>query len=107
MDSEVALTGLGSKTARRALMAPRTLAKLIQLAAIEPEDAVLAVGAATGYGAAIMARLGDTVIALESDEGLAERARQTLEGGAARNVAVVTGDLAMGSARTRGLTTRS
>ena len=46
--------------APRFLLAPRTLAKLIQLLEINAGDAVLDVGCASGYSTAILARLART-----------------------------------------------
>jgi protein-L-isoaspartate(D-aspartate) O-methyltransferase len=94
MDADVPL--LTAAGAGRALMAPRTFAKLAQLAEIEADDVVLDVGAATGYSAAVLARLARTVIALESDAGLAEAAKRALGRLAIDNVTVVAGDLAGG-----------
>jgi protein-L-isoaspartate(D-aspartate) O-methyltransferase len=62
----------------RFLLAPRVLAKLIQLLEIQAGDTVLDVGCATGYSAAVLARLAGAVIAVEADEKLAEQARRTL-----------------------------
>jgi protein-L-isoaspartate(D-aspartate) O-methyltransferase len=59
-------------------------AKLIHALQIDPQDRVLEVGAGTGYGSAILARLTGTVIALEEDAALADEAQRTL---AALNVA--------------------
>jgi protein-L-isoaspartate(D-aspartate) O-methyltransferase len=64
--------------AGRALAAPAPFARLVQLAEIAPTDAVLDVGAGTGYGTAVLARLAATVTGLESDAGLAARARELL-----------------------------
>jgi protein-L-isoaspartate(D-aspartate) O-methyltransferase len=80
----------------RVILAPRTFAKLLQLAAIEPADLVLDVGCASGYSAAILGRLAQTVVALESDAGLAESATRVLQSLGADNVAVVHTDLAAG-----------
>ena len=80
----------------RVILAPRTFAKLLQLAAIEPADLVLDVGCASGYSAAILGRLAQTVVALESDAGLAESATRVLQSLGADNVAVVQADLAVG-----------
>lgn len=82
---------------RRALLAPRTLAKLIQLAAIEPGDAVLDVGAMTGYASAVMARIAGTVMALECDAALARDATRSLSQLACDNVTVTTGELTAGA----------
>jgi protein-L-isoaspartate(D-aspartate) O-methyltransferase len=83
-------------TGGRVILAPRTFAKLLQLAAIEPSDLVLDVGCASGYSAAILGRLAQTVVALESDAGLAESATRVLQSLGADNVAVVHADLAAG-----------
>ena len=58
----------------RFLLAPRVLAKLIQSLEIGDSDVVLDIAGATGYSAAILARLAGRVVALESDALLAERA---------------------------------
>lgn len=54
----------------RYLLDPRSFAKLVQLAAIGPEDRVLDVGCATGYSSAVLARLAGEVVALEQDADL-------------------------------------
>ena len=58
----------------RHLLAPLALALLLQHAGVQPGNRVLVVGSATGYSAAIIARIGAQVTALESDAGLAEMA---------------------------------
>jgi protein-L-isoaspartate(D-aspartate) O-methyltransferase len=63
----------------RFLLEPRIFAKLLQLAAIMPEDRILDVGCATGYSAAVLARLGGEVLALEQDADLVRQAVQALE----------------------------
>jgi protein-L-isoaspartate(D-aspartate) O-methyltransferase len=80
----------------RALLRPRTLAKLIQVADVQAEDRVLDVGGTTGYGAAVMSRLGTGVVALEEDAALAAAARKALGECGIENVSVVTGDLIAG-----------
>lgn len=78
----------------RRLLKPMVLAKLIHAADIASTDHVLDVGCATGYGAAVLARLAGQVTALEQDADLAKAARTTL---ASRpNVRVVTGPLMAG-----------
>ena len=59
----------------RWLLEPMVLALLLERAAIHAGDKVLVVGAATGYSAAVVARMGAVVTALESDAGLAAQAR--------------------------------
>ena len=79
----------------RALMEPMVLGRLLQLASIRPGDKLLAVGCATGYAAALLARLSNSVVALECDKRLAAIARDLLTklGAAAQ---VVEGELAQG-----------
>ena len=81
----------------RALPAPVATARLIQLANIEPSYDVLEVGAATGYGTAIIADLAHSVVGLESDAGLAAAATTTLAAGKVTNATIKTGSLAAGA----------
>jgi len=80
----------------RFLLAPMVLARLVQLAAVEPQDAVLDVGCATGYSTAVLARLGRSVIGLEPEPELAEAARGTLRDLGIANAEIVEGALARG-----------
>src|SRR5436190_17525620 len=80
----------------RVLLDPRTLAKLLQLADIGPNDRVLDVGCGSGYSTAILSMLAAEVIGLEESQALADRALGNLQGLGFANVAVVTGKLAQG-----------
>jgi protein-L-isoaspartate(D-aspartate) O-methyltransferase len=80
----------------RYVMEAGPLAKLIQLADIAATDRVLDVGTGTGYSAALLARLADIVVALESDEALAAAAKANLAALSVANVEVVVGPLAGG-----------
>lgn len=80
----------------RYLMEPSPLAKLIQLAHLGSSDVVLDVGCATGYASAVMSRIASSVIALESDEAIAETAARTLSELGYDNVAVLTAPLCDG-----------
>jgi protein-L-isoaspartate(D-aspartate) O-methyltransferase len=51
---------------------------MLQACLVLPQDRVLDVGGATGYSAAILGGLALSVVALESDDGLVERARISL-----------------------------
>ena len=82
----------------RSLPAPVATARLIQLADINSTDSVLEVGAATGYGTAIIADLAYSVVGLECDAGLAAQASATLKAGKVSNASVKTGALAAGAA---------
>ncbi len=95
MDEVIALE-TGSRQPQRALMAPRAFAKLAQAAEINPSDVVLDVGCATGYSSAILARLAETVVALESDAAMCETAQSILSDLSIDNVVVVTGELDFG-----------
>src|SRR3990172_8739842 len=52
----------------RFLLAPMVLARLPQLAAVDPQAAVLDVGCAPGYSTAVLARLGRSVIGQAAQE---------------------------------------
>lgn len=83
---------------QRHLLEPAVLARLLQLAEIKDTDIVLDVGCATGYSSAVLSRLGNSVVALESDADLAAQATETLIDLGIGNVAVVEGDLEAGYA---------
>jgi protein-L-isoaspartate(D-aspartate) O-methyltransferase len=78
----------------RRLLKPMVLAKLIHAADVARSDGVLDVGCASGYGAAVLARIASQVVALEVDAGLAQAARSALAG--RHNVSLVTGPLSAG-----------
>lgn len=80
----------------RTLMAPRTFAKLVQLAAPEAGDRVLVVGAGSGYAAVVLSRLAASVVALESNDALAATMNEALAAEGAQSVEVVKGPLPAG-----------
>jgi protein-L-isoaspartate(D-aspartate) O-methyltransferase len=80
----------------RCLLKPMVIAKLVQAAEVGAGDRVLDVGCATGYSSALLARLAASVVALEEQETLAQRARDNLAAVGASNVNVVVGPLAAG-----------
>ena len=81
-------------TPTRAMLKPLVLARLVQLAAPRSGEAVLVVGAGSGYGAAVVAICGAQVTALEEDPTLLEMATSALRGVA--GVTLVRGPLAEG-----------
>ena len=87
---------LSAGSQRRMLLAPRTLALLLQAAAIAPGERVLDVGGGSGYTAALLHHMGAKVVALESDRGALEAARQALAG--RPDIEIVEGELAAGAA---------
>lgn len=62
----------------RVMAAPMILARMVQALKVRPGTRVLDVAAGYGYSAAILARLGAQVTALESDEALAGAAKERL-----------------------------
>jgi len=93
LDTEVPV----STASPRAMLKPIVFGKLLQAAGIRETDRVLDVGCATGYSAAILARLAGHVVALEEDAALAAAATANLAAAGATNVSVVTGALVAGS----------
>jgi protein-L-isoaspartate(D-aspartate) O-methyltransferase len=65
-------------SAKRFLIKPVVIAKMLQAAEIRDTDNVLVVGCATGYAAAVAAKLAGRVTATESDSSLAAKARDVL-----------------------------
>lgn len=82
--------------ATRKLGPPVPFAKLIQLASIEHSNHVLDLGCATGYSAAVIARLAAKVVAVEEDPALASAARKNLVAVGASNASLVEGAIASG-----------
>ena len=97
MDEAVPVTPRVDGRATRALLAPRTFAKLVQLAEIEPCATVLDVGCATGYSTAVLARLAKSVVAVEVDDALAARAAEMLRQLRVGNAVVLRGALEAGA----------
>lgn len=64
----------------RALNAPMALGRMLTEARLVGHEHALVIGAATGYGAAVLARLAGSVIALEEAADLAALARTALAG---------------------------
>jgi protein-L-isoaspartate(D-aspartate) O-methyltransferase len=93
IDEDVMIRPAANGAAVRYLMEPVPFARLLQLAKPERSDIVLDVGCGSGYSAAVLARLADTVVAVESDATLAQRASETLMQLGIANVAVVNAPL--------------
>lgn len=79
----------------RCMVEPMVVARMVQLAAVQPGERVLVVAAGTGYAAALLAELGAQVTALEDDTALLAIARPALAA-LAPTVQVVEGALAAG-----------
>ncbi len=95
LDLDAPVGDPASPTVRR-LMKPMVLAKLIQTAQVGGADRALVVGAATGYAAAILARLAASVVALDEDDVLLARAARMCAELALPNVETVRGPLRAG-----------
>jgi len=95
VDLDLPVTGEQSASPRR-LLKPMVLAKMIQAADVGGADHVLDVGCATGYSSAVLARLAQSVVALEEDAALARAARDNLAAVRVENVTVATGPLIEG-----------
>jgi protein-L-isoaspartate(D-aspartate) O-methyltransferase len=98
IDQDILIKEASADGPARYLMEPGPLGRLLQLADVTSSDIALDVGCASGYSAAVLARLAGSVVALESDETLAARASETLVELGIDNVAVVTGPLEAGYA---------
>jgi protein-L-isoaspartate(D-aspartate) O-methyltransferase len=94
LDFDLPVTTAAHDAGARHLLKPVVLAKLLQAADVEDGDRVIVVGCATGYSAAILARLAGTVTALEQDAMLERHARENLA--AETNVIVESGRLVDG-----------
>lgn len=82
----------------RVVLAPRTFAKMLDAAQIEPSDVVLDLGCGLGYSTAVLAAMSQAVVAVEPDESHAREAQAALSDAGVDNAAVSTGDLTQGDA---------
>lgn len=96
LDLDIEVGGAG--TAKRYLIKPVVLAKMLQAASIAETDRVLVVGCATGYSAAIVSQLAGEVFATESDASLANAAKANLSQIGIKNVTVGNAEAAVGDA---------
>jgi protein-L-isoaspartate(D-aspartate) O-methyltransferase len=94
MDGDVPLNGAATP---RYLIEPMAFAKMLQLAEIKKTYQVLEIGAATGYGAAVLCELAAHVVAVEQDVALAAMARKNLNDKV--NVSLIENALAEGFAK--------
>ena len=83
----------------RVVLEARTLAKLLDALDVQPSELVLDVGCGLGYSAAVIAKLAETVVAVEEDEALAADAQRLLSEEGVDNAVVITGKLVEGSAK--------
>ncbi|MEQ8285177.1 protein-L-isoaspartate O-methyltransferase [Thalassospira sp.] len=93
VDEDIAVGG------GRFAMEPMVIARLMQCAEIAETDVALVIGAGFGYGSALISRVAETVVSVESDKEMAAAAEKTFQNANYDNVIVVEGDLAAGYAK--------
>ena len=81
----------------RVLLRPRDFSKLIQFLEIGEQDLVLDLACGRGYSSAVLARLAETVVAVEDSADLVEMASATLGEIGADNAVVIQGSLKAGA----------
>ncbi|MBE2277499.1 MAG: protein-L-isoaspartate O-methyltransferase [Rhodobacteraceae bacterium] len=97
---EVAYAGVNLDLGdNRVILEPRTLAKMLDALDVQPTELVLDLGPALGYSAAVLARLAQTVVAVEEDEAMADEAQRVLSQEGVDNAVVVRGPLTGGAAK--------
>jgi protein-L-isoaspartate(D-aspartate) O-methyltransferase len=84
LDLDVAEGG----SSKRYMIKPQIIAKMLQAAQITTSDNVLVVGCASGYAAALAARLGTKVTGTESELALVEKGNSVLSALGFSNVAL-------------------
>ena len=84
--------------AGRSMLAPRTLAKMLDALDITGDELVLDVGCGLGYTTAVLAQLAQAVVAVETDAAAVEDIQALLSEAGADNAIVQAGDLAAGAA---------
>jgi protein-L-isoaspartate(D-aspartate) O-methyltransferase len=93
MDEALPVVPASAASPARCLLPPMILGRMLQAAAPSPADHALDIGGATGYSAAILARLCKKVDALEASQPLAEEMRRCLKAVGADAVTVHSGPL--------------
>ena len=83
----------------RYLMEPMILTGLLQSAASGPSDIIPDIACGTGNAVAMLARLAENVVGLESDEALVAQGNQVLTDLGVDNAVVVLSDLNEGYAK--------
>lgn len=83
----------------RVMVEPRVLAKMLDALDVSSSDMVLDIGGGSGYGAAILSKMSEAVVALEEAEAQVAEAEAILTSLSADNVAAVCGELAKGAAK--------
>lgn len=93
MDEDIEVFPAREDAPARFLLSPMVQARLIQLAEITPQDAVLDLGCTTGYSSAILAQIAARVVGVEPEPELVKRAKANIEALGLANAEIVAGDL--------------
>ncbi|WP_250008991.1 methyltransferase domain-containing protein [Actinoplanes sp. M2I2] len=91
-DDDVLVTKVDGGTPVSSSSQPSLMALMIAALDVRPGHTVLEIGAGTGYNAALLARLGASVISVDVQQDVADRARSALARAGAEGVRVVHGD---------------
>jgi protein-L-isoaspartate(D-aspartate) O-methyltransferase len=96
LDFDVPILESADGRARRRMLKPMLIGKMIQIVDLRETDAVLDIGCGTGYSSAVIAQLARVVVALEEETTLAFAAKENLYAHGITNVSVETGPLSAG-----------
>lgn len=94
MDMEIPLRGEPDEAVLKGecMLSPKVEARLLQDLKVQPHERVLEIGAGSGFMAALLARSGKSVVAMEIEPELADMARSNLARAGIANVEVRIGD---------------
>ena len=81
---------------KRWLLSSLSIARLISLVKISPEDIILEIGSTSGYSTAILANLASLVIAVEQDPKLVKSIEKNLANTASDNTVIINSDHSLG-----------
>jgi len=73
----------------RFILEPMVFARLVQALELKPTDAVLDIGATTGYSTTILSKLAQSVVGIESDANHAEKAQENLTANDVDNAVII------------------
>lgn len=80
----------------RGVMEAMVLARLLQAAEIDPSDVVLEIATGTGYATAVLAKIANTVVSVDSDADFRAMAISAVSSHGHDNAVIVAGDLETG-----------
>lgn len=96
IDKDLMIADSDAPGEARFLMQATPFAKMVAAAAIKPSDLVLCVACGCGYGAAIIAKLADSVVAIDDNQDLVDWASETANELGIDNLAIIHGNLDKG-----------